>query len=79
LSWNRFPPFGSSPKGEPLIGERMRQVADFPVLEAGGWKLTARFRIRVFAFARRVVTTPKTTLKTFVLFAFFVVQRPNFA
>jgi len=45
LSWRCFPPFDSSPNGEPLIGERIRQVADFPPLEAGGWKLTALFRI----------------------------------
>jgi hypothetical protein len=41
LSWNCFPPFDSSPNGEPLIGERIREVADFRPLEAGGWKLTA--------------------------------------
>jgi hypothetical protein len=42
LSWQCFPPFDSSPNGEPLIAERIRQVADFSPLEAGGWKLTAR-------------------------------------
>jgi hypothetical protein len=45
LSWHCFPPFDSSPNGEPLIGERIRQIADFPPLEAGGWKLTALFNI----------------------------------
>jgi hypothetical protein len=45
LSWHCFPPFDSSPKGEPLIGERIPQVADFPPLEAGGWNLTAPFRL----------------------------------
>jgi hypothetical protein len=43
LFWNCFPPFDSSPNGEPLIGERIRQAADFPPLKAGGWKLTAPF------------------------------------
>ena len=43
LSWHCFPPFDSSPNGEPLIGGRIRQVADLPPLEAGGWKLTALF------------------------------------
>jgi hypothetical protein len=43
LSWHCFPPFDSSPNGEPLIGERIRQVPDFSPLEAGGWKLTALF------------------------------------
>jgi hypothetical protein len=46
LSWHCFPPFDSSPNGEPLIGERIRQVADFPPLEAGGWKLTALFNLK---------------------------------
>jgi hypothetical protein len=41
LSWNCFPPFDSSPNGEPLIGERIRHAADFRPLEAGGWKLNA--------------------------------------
>jgi hypothetical protein len=36
LSWHCFPPFDSSPNGEPLIGERIRQVAHLPPLEAGG-------------------------------------------
>ena len=27
------------------MGERIPQVADFPPLEAGGWKLTALFRL----------------------------------
>jgi hypothetical protein len=27
--------------GEPLIGETIRQVADFPQLVAGGWRLEA--------------------------------------
>jgi hypothetical protein len=46
LSWHGFPPFNSSPNGEPLIAERIRQGADFPPLEAGGWKLTAPFRFK---------------------------------
>jgi hypothetical protein len=46
LSWHCFPPFDSSPNGEPLIAERIRQVADFPPLEAGGWKLTALFSLK---------------------------------
>jgi hypothetical protein len=41
LSWHCFPPFDSSPNGEPLIGERIRQVANLPPLEAGGWRLEA--------------------------------------
>jgi hypothetical protein len=47
LSWPWVPPFDSSPKGEPLIGERIRQVADFSPLEAGGWKLAALSRLMV--------------------------------
>jgi len=43
LSWQCFPPFDSSPNVAPLIAERIREVAGFPPLEAGGWKLTARF------------------------------------
>jgi hypothetical protein len=35
LSWHCFPPFNSSPNGEPLIAERIRQGADFPPLAAG--------------------------------------------
>jgi len=46
LSWHCFPPFDSSPSGEPPIGERIRQVADFPQLEAGGWKLSALFTFK---------------------------------
>ena len=45
LSWRCFPPFDSSPNGEPLIGERIRQVADFPLLAAGGWRLEANCSI----------------------------------
>jgi glycine/D-amino acid oxidase-like deaminating enzyme len=36
LSWHCFRPFDSSPDGEPVIGKRIRQVADFSPLEAGG-------------------------------------------
>jgi len=49
LSWHCFPPFDSSPNGEPLVGERIRQIADFPSLAAGDWKLTALFGINNFS------------------------------
>jgi hypothetical protein len=41
LSWHCFPPFDSLPNGEPLIGETIRQVTDFALLAAGGWRLEA--------------------------------------
>jgi len=50
LSWHCFPPFDSSPNGEPLIGGRIRQVADFPPLEAGGWRLEADCSIQLKEF-----------------------------
>jgi hypothetical protein len=49
LSWHCFAPFNSSPNGDPLLGERIRQVADFPQLEAGGWKLSALFEFKAIA------------------------------
>jgi hypothetical protein len=55
LSWNCFPLFDSSPNGEPLIGERIRQVADFRPLEAGGWKLTAVLRSTIEIPQQRLV------------------------